>query len=572
MAVSSSGTGNRVMTSPDGITWTARTSAANNSWTSVIHGNGLFVAVASSGTGNRVMTSSNGITWTARTSTADNNWTSVTYANGLFVAVATSGTGNRVMTSPDGITWTARTSAADNSWNSVTYGNGLFVAVSGTGTGNRVMTSPDGITWTARNAAVENTWRGLTYGNGLFVAVSQSGTGNRVMISGPLSSTWNGSSWSNGTPSAIKTAIIDGNYRTTTNGNISAKNIIINGGDTLFVANAGTITTVKGIINTNLGGLNNNGSISNSLGVFNNNAGATLSGAGSYTGSLVNDGTFSPGNSPGVFTINGNFTNNGTLNIEIAGNGGAGVATGHDKLQINGNAVLGGTVQLSVTNGFSPVDLDTYNFVNVTGILSNTFGTFSAPAGWLVDYAGSNVNTNFSEILPVSLVSFAGKRLNEEQVQLSWKTAQETQNKGFEIEQSFDGKTFEKIGFVVGKGNTTSITNYEFQIMNSKSAYYRLKQVDFDGNFEYSHAIWVEGTSKSVVLGVYPNPSSGLINVSGVENATYSVSNTLGQTVASGEISSETTSLDLSAQTNGMYLLKVISNGTVQTKQVVISR
>jgi hypothetical protein len=56
VAVATSGTGNRVMTSPDGITWTSRQSAANNSWESVCHGNGLFVAVAWSGTGNRVMT------------------------------------------------------------------------------------------------------------------------------------------------------------------------------------------------------------------------------------------------------------------------------------------------------------------------------------------------------------------------------------------------------------------------------------------------------------------------------------------------------------------------------------
>ncbi len=181
VAVASSGTGNRVMTSPDGITWTSRTSAADNLWYSVTYGNGLFVAVASSGTGNRVMTSPDGITWTARASAADNFWYSVTYGNGLFVAVASSGTGNRVMTSPDGITWTSRTSAADSSWYSVIYANGLFVAVAVNGA-NRVMTSPDGITWTARTAAVNSSWNSLTYGNGLFVAVADGGA-NRVMTS-----------------------------------------------------------------------------------------------------------------------------------------------------------------------------------------------------------------------------------------------------------------------------------------------------------------------------------------------------------------------------------------------------
>ena len=126
--------------------WTLRTSAADNygvlfQWSSVTYGNGLFVAMTFSGTGDGVMTSPDGITWTLRTSAADNDWQSVTYGNGLFVAVAYSGTGNRVMTSPDGITWTLRTSAADNNWRSVTYGNGLFVAVAYSGTGNRVMTS-----------------------------------------------------------------------------------------------------------------------------------------------------------------------------------------------------------------------------------------------------------------------------------------------------------------------------------------------------------------------------------------------------------------------------------------------
>jgi len=82
-----------------------------------------------------------GITWTSRTSAADNQWRSVTYGNGLFVAVSDSGTGNRVMTSPDGITWTSRTSAADNQWWSVTYSDFIFVAVSISGTGDRVMTS-----------------------------------------------------------------------------------------------------------------------------------------------------------------------------------------------------------------------------------------------------------------------------------------------------------------------------------------------------------------------------------------------------------------------------------------------
>ena len=191
VAVAATGTGNRVMTSSDGINWTARTSAADNNWQSVCWAPelSLFVAVAiaNSGISSRVMTSPDGINWTARTSAADNSWRSVCWAPelSLFVAVATTGTSNRVMTSPDGINWTARTSAVDNNWASVCWAPALslFVAIANSGTGNRVMTSPDGINWTARTTGVNNYWQSMCWSPELaiVVAVATTGTGNRVM-------------------------------------------------------------------------------------------------------------------------------------------------------------------------------------------------------------------------------------------------------------------------------------------------------------------------------------------------------------------------------------------------------
>jgi hypothetical protein len=180
------------MTSYDGLTWTARTSAADNNWTSVTYGNGIFVAVANSGTGNRVMTSPDGITWNTQTSAADNSWTSVTYTSfNIFVAVANSGTGNRVMTSPDGITWNTQTSAADNNWDSVSYSTGeamnTLVAVANSGTGNRVMTSyklgSDSYTQNTPNS----NWSSVTYGNGMFVAVASSSQVSVMTTSGSVS-------------------------------------------------------------------------------------------------------------------------------------------------------------------------------------------------------------------------------------------------------------------------------------------------------------------------------------------------------------------------------------------------
>ena len=186
VVVASSGT-NRVMTSPDGINWTARSESEANAWTSVCWSPelSLFVAVSYTGT-NRVMTSPNGITWTSR-SVAYNSWRFVCWSSelSLFVAVANSGT-NRVMTSPDGITWTAR-SVASNTWYSVCWSPELsiFVAV---GT-NRVMTSPDGITWTARSVA-SNAWYSVCWSPELSIFVALAVTGTNRVMSSPDGITW----------------------------------------------------------------------------------------------------------------------------------------------------------------------------------------------------------------------------------------------------------------------------------------------------------------------------------------------------------------------------------------------
>lgn len=172
---------------PEGLKVEVVTRPQISTWTSITYANGLFVAISADGT-NRVMTSPDGITWTMRTASAPNYWTSITYGNGLFVVVGATGT-SRVMTSPDGITWTSRGSSVSQQWYAVTYGNGLYVAVasghdSGSAAG-RVRTSPDGITWTNRTASATNSWASITYGNGMFVAA-----GNSTIMSSSDGITW----------------------------------------------------------------------------------------------------------------------------------------------------------------------------------------------------------------------------------------------------------------------------------------------------------------------------------------------------------------------------------------------
>lgn len=136
------GSNQNVYTSTDGISWSSnfRFDVGQYNQSAITYGNGLFVTVSVVSV---ITTSPDTVTWTARTVPAgatSNAFRSVTFGNGIFVAVSSSGTGNRILTSPDGITWTIATNPVDNDWQAVTYGNGIFAAVSNTGTGNRVMT------------------------------------------------------------------------------------------------------------------------------------------------------------------------------------------------------------------------------------------------------------------------------------------------------------------------------------------------------------------------------------------------------------------------------------------------
>ncbi len=131
--------------------WTTRTTNSNN-WNAVCWSPklGIFCAVATSGTNNRVMTSPDGIIWTTR-STNNNNWRWVCWSpeREVFCAVAISGGNDRAMISPDGINWTLSTTTTALQWFCVCWSAELniFCAVANGGA-NPVMTSPDGLNWT----------------------------------------------------------------------------------------------------------------------------------------------------------------------------------------------------------------------------------------------------------------------------------------------------------------------------------------------------------------------------------------------------------------------------------------
>ncbi|TAE74634.1 MAG: PKD domain-containing protein [Bacteroidetes bacterium] len=119
---------------------------------------------------------------------------------------------------------------------------------------------------------------------------------------------------------------------------------------------------------------------------------------------------------------------------------------------------------------------------------------------------------NNSDPLPVSLVSFTAQRQTENQVKLTWTTATEINNQGFDIEKSIDGIIFEKIGFVDGLGNSSVGKTYTFIDQNQDAFYYRLKQKDFNNDFAYSEIKFVEGNGNDNLI-VFPNPTIGNISL-----------------------------------------------------------
>ena len=117
--------------------------------------------------------------------------------------------------------------------------------------------------------------------------------------------------------------------------------------------------------------------------------------------------------------------------------------------------------------------------------------------------------------LPVRLISFSGERVDAENVALYWETSLEVNNDHFEVERAINpGRGYETVDIVKGAGSSTSAVKYKTADPNDYTGYtyYRLKQVDLDGTFEYSSVIAVKGGLTPLTIKAFPNPvQSGII-------------------------------------------------------------
>lgn len=152
---------------------------------------------------------------------------------------------------------------------------------------------------------------------------------------------------------------------------------------------------------------------------------------------------------------------------------------------------------------------------NITGTLLNLgpfygSGVAVIPASYTAFGTKAILTINYVNI-PVELTSFTGAA-TQDGILLNWTTATELNNQGFDIERSVNAQSWEKVGYVPGFGTTTEPKSYSFLDQNVTNGVYtyRLKQIDFDGSFNYSPEVVVEvfeaAPSDFNLFQNYPNP------------------------------------------------------------------
>ena len=165
-----------------------------------------------------------------------------------------------------------------------------------------------------------------------------------------------------------------------------------------------------------------------------------------------------------------------------------------------------------------------------------------------------------SGVLPVELLYFYAEQV-EDGVQLDWETATELNNSHFDIEWSTNGIEFVKIGKVQGAGTTSDVQFYDFLHTSPAPGfnYYRLKQVDFDGKYEYTEILTVEFQQSTVDYQVYPNPATHYLKIESEDlvGKMVQIFNVNGQLVKTFQHQSLITNLLITDLPSGTYFIKV---------------
>ena len=187
---------------------------------------------------------------------------------------------------------------------------------------------------------------------------------------------------------------------------------------------------------------------------------------------------------------------------------------------------------------------------------------------------------NLCTEVPVELISFSANTI-EDKIELSWSTATETNNAGFEIQRSIDSKEFVAVGYVKGKGTTTERQSYTYVDNASGSKfYYRLKQVDFNGSYEFSNIVEVASVPRKFSLFQnYPNPFNPSTKISyslpKESFVTLKVYDVLGNEIVTlvnekKSVGNYEVNFDATKLSSGIYYYKLTAGNFSQVKKMIL--
>ena len=199
-------------------------------------------------------------------------------------------------------------------------------------------------------------------------------------------------------------------------------------------------------------------------------------------------------------------------------------------------------------------------------------------------FGGAGFIIRINTVVPVEFTSFTANT-NANAVTLNWSTATETNNSGFEIERKSTNSDWLKIGFIAGSGTTSEIRNYSFtdNSINSGSYSYRLKQIDFNGQFEYSNTIEVVTNipAQYSLDQNYPNPFNPATKIRFVlpeaSIVKLTVYNALGEEVTNlvnelFDAGSHEIVFNASNLTSGIYFVRMESGSFVSNRKITLMK
>jgi len=186
--------------------------------------------------------------------------------------------------------------------------------------------------------------------------------------------------------------------------------------------------------------------------------------------------------------------------------------------------------------------------------------------------------------LPVELSSFTGKVIDGNEVKLNWVTKTEVNNYGFNVERRINEGEWNTLGFVEGHGNSNSPKQYGYTdkdlFAGGSNFQYRLKQVDTDGQFEYSDVVEVEIMPTKFELSQnYPNPFNpsttirfSLPKETQLKINIYNMLGELVETLTEGtyEAGYHKVTFNASNLPSGAYIYRIESNEFVQVRKMVL--